>query len=97
MDPISTESDSALSEMDTHAERIRDLVIEAGALVDWLETGRGDLDIVGAALLYLRDQLCAQVGQSSDTEACDAACEMVDAIDHLLLDPPVQRREHRAA
>jgi hypothetical protein len=82
--------------MDAAAVRIQDLVIEAGALVDWLETGRGDLEIVGAALLYVRDQLCATAGQTTDAEACDAACEMVDAIDRLLADPPM-RREHRAA
>src|SRR5688572_25437992 len=97
MDVSSTEGAVSEAAMDPQAERIGDLVIEAGALVDWLETGRGDLEIVGAALLYLRDQLCAMVGQTTDAEACDAACEMVDAIDRLLLDPPAMRREHRAA
>ena len=83
--------------MDPQAERICELVIEAGALVDWLETGRGDLEIVGAALIYLRDELCALVGQTADREASDAACEMVDAIDRMLVNPPALRREHRAA
>lgn len=83
--------------MDPQAERIRDLVIEASAVVDWLESGRGDLEIVGAALIYLRDELCGLAGQTADVEANDAACEMVDAIDRILADPLVPRREHRAA
>lgn len=83
--------------MDSDAVRIRDLVIEAGALVDWLETGRGDIEIVGAALLYFRDELCALAEHTGDAEACSAACGMVEAIDELLANPPMSRREHRAA
>lgn len=83
--------------MDPQADRICDLVIEAGALVDWLETGRGDLEIVGAALIYLRDELCALEGQTADAEVADAACEMVESIDRVLADPPALHREHRAA
>lgn len=82
--------------MDPDATRIADLVIEAGALVDWLQTGRGDLDIVGAALIYLRDQLRALAEHTSDPEACSAACGMVEVIDGTLARPPA-RREDRAA
>ena len=82
--------------MDTEALRIRELIIEAGALVDWLETGRGDLEIVGAALLYLRDELCVLADSTDDGEACSAACGMVDIIEDVLANPPA-RREHRAA
>ena len=83
--------------MDPEAQRIRELVIEAGVLVDWLETGRGDLDIVGAALLYLRDELCALSGMTGDDEAAGAACEMVATVDGLLARPRPQRRGGRAA
>jgi len=82
--------------MDREAARITDLVIEAGALVDWLETGRGDLEIVGAALLYLRDELCRLADDTQDPEACQAACGMVDAIDELLAHPPVVPQRHAA-
>lgn len=82
--------------MDSDAVRIRELVIEAGALVDWLETGRGDLEIVGAALLYLRDELAVLAEHTSDPEACSAGCDMVATIDQTLLNPPAIR-EHRAA
>ena len=83
--------------MDMQADRICDLVIEAGALVDWLETGRGDVDIVGAALLYLRDSLSELADQTGDPEARDTACEMVAAIERALAHPPTRRSEHRAA
>jgi hypothetical protein len=83
--------------MDVQADRICDLVIEAGALVDWLETGRGDVEIVGAALIYLRDSLCAMAEEAANGEARDAACEMVATIERTLANPPVRRREHRAA
>ena len=79
-----------------NATRIADLVIEAGALVDWLETGRGDLEIVGAALLYVRDELCALAEHVDDPEACSAACGMVELIDATMANPPA-RREYRAA
>lgn len=78
------------------AARIADLVIEAGALVDWLETGRGDLEIVGAALVYLRDELATLAEHTDDPDACSAACGMVEVIDATLANPPA-RREHRAA
>ena len=83
--------------MDSEAVRIRELVIEAGALVDWLETGRGDVEIVGAALLYLRDELCALTSQTGDAEACSSGCEMVCTIDTALAAPQVARQVHRAA
>jgi hypothetical protein len=83
--------------MDMQADRICDLVIEAGALVDWLETGRGDVEIVGAALLYLRDSLGDLADQTADAEARDTACEMVAAIERALVQSPARRREHRAA
>ena len=83
--------------MDAEARRIRELVIEAGVLVEWLETGRGDLEIVGAALLYLRDELCAMSDATGDSEACDAACETVRAIDQLLANPPARRQGGQAA
>lgn len=83
--------------MDPEALRIRELVIEAGVLVDWLETGRGDLEIVGAALVYLRDELCALSDQTTDPEACSAACDMVNTVDALLASPPARRRDGRAA
>ncbi len=83
--------------MGSEAVRIRELVIEAGVLVDWLETGRGDVEIVGAALIYLRDELCGSAEHTADAEACGAACEMVRAIDATLANPPVVRQVHRAA
>lgn len=73
--------------MDREAVRIRELVIEAGAVVDWLASGRGDVEIVGAALLYLRDELSGLADQTVDAEARDAACGMVDEIDGALARP----------
>ena len=83
--------------MDWEATRIRELAIEAGALVDWLENGRGDLEIVGAALIYLRDELCALAQDTGDAEAASTACDMVCTIDQTLANPPVVRRAERAA
>jgi hypothetical protein len=83
--------------MDREALRIRELVIEAGALVDWLETGRGDLEIVGAALIYLRDELCGLADATADGEACSAACGMVEAIDETLAATSTRRQADRAA
>ena len=82
--------------MDSEAVRISDLIIEAGALVDWLETGRGDIEIVGAALIYLRDELAILAEHTGDPEACGAACDMAATIDETLANPPALR-QHRAA
>lgn len=82
--------------MDAEAARITDLVIEAGALVDWLETGRGDLEIVGAALWYLRDELARLADETGDAEACQAACETVAVIDDLVARPPAPAQRHAA-
>ena len=83
--------------MDSEAQRIRELVIEAGVFVYWVETGPGDMEIVGAALLYLRDELCALSTLTAEDEAAGAACEMVATVDALLAQPPVRRRGGRAA
>ena len=83
--------------MDREALRISELAIEAGALVDWLETGRGDLEIVGAALIYLRDELCALAEETGDEQAAGDACAMVEAIDATLAGPSVRRQAVRAA
>ena len=83
--------------MDSEALRIRELVIEAGALLDWMETGRGDLDVVGAALLYLRDELCVLSDLTSEAEAGQAACEMVSSINVLLAGATTDRKGHAAA
>ena len=53
----------------------------AKIISDWLETGRGDLEIVGAALIYLRDELCSLSEETGDAEACSAGCGMVETID----------------
>ena len=70
--------------MDTEGRRIRELVIEAGALLEWVETGRADLDVIGAALLYLRDELAHLAGLTADTEAAAAACDVVNGIEAAL-------------
>lgn len=82
--------------MDSDARRIRELVIEAGALVDWLESGRGDMEIVGAALIYLRDELDTLAEHTGDAEACSAACGMVATIDQTLANPPAVRGDRAA-
>ncbi len=73
--------------MDPEALRIRELVVEAGAMVDWLASGRGDVEIVGAALLYLRDELSMLADHTADSEACSAACGMIDEIQAALAGP----------
>lgn len=83
--------------MDPEALHIQEAVIEAGALVDWLETGRGDIEIVGAALIYLRDELCCLAEETASHEAADAACAMIEAIDRTLASPVVVRQATRAA
>lgn len=83
--------------MDTEAVRIHDLVIEAGALVDWLETGRGDIEIVGAALLYVRDQLDLLADHTADDDARDAACAMVASVDSMIAGSFTRVRDWAAA
>ena len=69
---------------DLEAQRIHELVIEAGALVEWVDGGRGDLEVVGAALLYLRDELAALADTTDSADACQSACAMVVGIDKTL-------------
>lgn len=83
--------------MDSDALRIRELVIEAGALIDWLDSGRGDVDVVGAALLYLRDELCHAADRTNDDEACQAAGATITAIDRTLTRPAATSRKDAAA
>lgn len=71
-------------DIDVEAQRIHELVIEAGALVEWVDSGRGDLEVVGAALLYLRDELAALADTTESAEACQTACGMVCAIENTL-------------
>jgi hypothetical protein len=70
--------------LDPDGQRICELVIEAGALVDWVDGGRGDLEVVGAALLYLRDELAALADTTDSEDACQSACGMVAAIESTL-------------
>jgi hypothetical protein len=74
--------------MDGDAQRIRELVIEAGALVDWVSSGRGDVEVVGAALLYLHDELGDLAIHTSDGDARAAACGMVTVIEETLAPKP---------
>lgn len=76
--------DSADTTFDVDAQRIHELVIEAGALVEWVDGGRGDLEVVGAALLYLRDELAALADTTDSADACESACGMVCAIENTL-------------
>lgn len=71
-------------DVDVEAQRIHELVIEAGALVEWVDSGRGDLEVVGAALLYLRDELAALADTTESADACQTACGMVCAIENTL-------------
>jgi hypothetical protein len=81
---------------DADSQRIRELVIEAGALVDWVAGGRGDMDVVGAALLYLRDELETLAGTAPDEDSCQAACGMVEAIERTLTAAPASRTGNAA-
>lgn len=78
------ESHTPAEPFDAEAERIHELMIEAGALVEWVDGGRGDLEVVGAALLYLRDELAALAETTHSADACQAACGMVAAIEATL-------------
>lgn len=71
-------------DIDVEAQRIHELVIEAGALVEWVDRGRGDIEVVGAALLYLRDELAALADTTETADACQTACAMVCAIENTL-------------
>lgn len=82
---------------DADAQRIHELVIEAGAVVDWVDGGRGDLEVVGAALLYLRDELAALADTTDSAEACATACVTVDAIERTLSGGSKGRRGDAAA
>lgn len=82
---------------DVEARRIHELVIEAGALVEWVDCGRGDLEVVGAALLYLRDELAALADTTDSAEACQSACGMVVAIDNTLHGRGTSGSGHAAA
>ena len=83
--------------MESDAVRIRELVIEAGALIDWLDSGRGDVEVVGAALLYLRDELCHAADRTDEDEACQAAGATITAIDRALTRPASPARKDAAA
>ena len=82
---------------DVEAQRIHELVIEAGALVEWVDGGRGDLEVVGAALLYLRDELAALADTTDSVDACQSACGMVVAIDKTLRSRGKNASGHAAA
>ncbi len=80
--------------MDAEALRIADLVVEATVLLEWVEAGSAPVD-VSAALAALRDSLCLLADDTSDADACAAACGTVAAIDAALAAPHEQR--HRGA
>jgi hypothetical protein len=82
---------------DAEALRIHELVIEAGALVDWVDGGRGDLEVVGAALLYLRDELAALADDTHSADACQSACDMVSAIERTITRGSRRKPGHAAA
>lgn len=94
---MTIESQSADAPLDAEALRIHELIIEAGALVEWVDSGRGDLDVVGAALLYLRDELAALADTTDSPDACQSACGMVCAIDNTISGRPQRKSGHAAA
>jgi hypothetical protein len=87
----------ASDSLDAEAQRIGELVIEAGALVDWVDGGRGDLEVVGAALLYLRDELAALADSTHSADACQSACDMVSAIENTISGGSQRKPGHAAA
>ncbi len=67
--------------MDAEALRIHDLVVEAGALLDWVAAGTLPAEAAAAALDHVRGDLCLLAELTADADACAAACGMVAAID----------------
>ena len=70
--------------MDSEALHIHELVVEAGALLEWVAAGTLPGEAVWIILDRLRAQLQAMAEHTGDPEARDAACAMVCEIDALL-------------
>ncbi len=83
--------------MDDDALRIHELVVEAGALLDWLESGRVPAEAAWGTLDALRDELCMLAEHAPDAEACEAARGTVSAIDAALRVLAAPLREGGAA
>lgn len=70
--------------MDAEALRIHDRIVEASALLDWVERGAVPAQAVQPTLAALRDELCDLSTGTADVEAADAACGVVACIDEVL-------------
>ncbi|MDP8971005.1 MAG: hypothetical protein M3N52_11020 [Actinomycetota bacterium] len=70
--------------MDPQAWRIREVVVDACAAIDAVESGRQPGDTLLAALCHLRLDLLALAADTCDCEAADDACGVVEQIDAAL-------------
>ena len=83
--------------MDTEALHIHELVVEAGALLEWVQSGTLPGEAVWMTLERLRNTLCAMADHTNDPDAQEAACAMVADIEALLAATPAPRISARGA
>lgn len=83
--------------MDTEALHIHELVVEAGALLEWVQSGTLPGEAVWMTLDRLRSTMCAMADHTSDQDARDAACAAVAEIEALLAVTPAPRAAERGA
>jgi len=83
--------------MDTEALHIHELVVEAGALLEWVAAGTLPGEAVWMTLDRLRSTLCAMADHTNDSDARDAACAMVCEIEALLEVTPAPPQAQRGA
>ena len=83
--------------MDTEALHIHELVVESGALLEWVRSGTLPGEAVWMTLDRLRSTLCAMADHTADPDARDAACAAVAEIEALLAVTAAPGSAHRGA
>lgn len=83
--------------MDAEALHIHELVVEAGALLEWVASGTVPTEAVWSTLDRLRMRLTMMAEHTGDPDARDAACAMATEISGLLARTPAPRVSERGA
>ena len=83
--------------MDSEALHIHELVVESGALLEWVQSGTLPGEAVWMTLDRLRNTLAAMADHTADADARDAACAAVAEIEALLAVTPAPQSQRGAA
>ena len=83
--------------MDAEALHIHELVVEAGALLEWVASGTVPGEAVWSTLDRLRMRLTMMSEHTADLDARDAACAMATEIAELLARTPAPQVSQRGA